>query len=55
MFATVSLEGTSFAVASDVEGYFSLSRVPAGSYTLVVTSLEYQSVRENIVISDDRV
>ena len=55
MFATVSLEGASFAVASDVEGYFSLSRVPAGSYTLVVTSLEYQSVRENIVISDDRV
>ena len=30
MFASVTLEGTTFGVSSDVEGYFSLSRVPAG-------------------------
>ena len=39
MFASVTLEGTSFGVSTDVEGYYSLSRVPAGNYTLVVSSL----------------
>ena len=55
MFASVTLEGTVYGVSSDVEGYFSLSRVPAGQYTLVVSSLEYETVREAIEIRDDRV
>ena len=55
MFATVTLEGTSFGVSSDVEGYYSLSRVPAGTYILVVSSLEYETVRETVDIRDDKV
>ncbi len=55
MFATVTLEGTSFGVSSDVEGYYSLSRVPAGTYVLVVSSLEYETVRETVDIRDDKV
>jgi len=55
MFASVTLEGTTFGVSSDVEGYFSLSRVPAGQYTLVISSLEYETVREAIEIRNDRV
>ncbi|MGB1384183.1 MAG: TonB-dependent receptor [Flavobacteriales bacterium] len=55
MFASVTLEGTAFGVSSDVEGYFSLSRVPAGQYTLVISSLEYETVREAIEIRNDRV
>lgn len=55
MFASVTLEGTSYGVSSDVEGYYSLSRVPSGQYTLVVTSLEYETVRQSVEIRDDRV
>ena len=55
MFATVTLEETSFGVSSDVEGYYSLSRVPAGTYVLVVSSLEYETVRETVDIRDDKV
>ena len=50
MFASVTLEGTAYGVSSDVEGYFSLSRIPAGQYTLMVTSLEYETVRESVEI-----
>lgn len=55
MFASVTLEGTSFGVSSDVEGYFSLSRIPAGQYTLVVTSLEFETVKKSIEIIDNKV
>ena len=55
MFASVTLEGTSFGVSSDVEGYFSLSRIPAGQYTLVVTSLEFETVKKSIEIRNNKV
>ena len=55
MFASVTLEGTSFGVSSDVEGYFSLSRIPAGQYTLVVTSLEFETVKKSIEIINNKV
>ena len=55
MFASVTLEGTSFGVSTDVEGYYSLSRVPAGNYTLVVSSLEYETVKEAVEIKNDKV
>ena len=55
MFASVTLEGTNYGVSSDVSGYFSLSRIPSGQYTLVVTSLEYETVREVVSITDGRV
>ena len=55
MFASVTLEGTTFGVSSDVEGYFSLSRIPAGQYTLVVTSLEYETVKESVEIREGKV
>ena len=55
MFASVTLEGTSFGVSTDVEGYYSLSRIPAGNYTLVVSSLEYETVKEAVEIKNDKV
>ena len=55
MFASVTLEGTSYGVSSDVDGYSSLSRIPIGEYTLVVTSLEYETFRENVEIKDGKV
>ena len=55
MFASVSLEGTSHGVTTDFSGYYSLSRVPAGTYTLVVTSIEFQNTKEVVEIRDGKV
>ena len=42
MFASVTL-GTTFGVSSNVDGYYSLSRVPAG--TTMVVSSRYETLR----------
>ena len=55
MFASVSLAGTSHGVSTDISGFYSLSRVPAGEYTLVVSSIEYENVEEKIEIRHDKV
>lgn len=55
MFVSVSLEGTSYGVTTDISGYYSLSEVPAGIYNLVVSSIEYENVKEKIEIKDNKV
>ena len=55
MFASVTLEGTTFGVSSNVDGYYSLSRVPAGTYTMVVSSLEYETLRDSVEVRDNKV
>lgn len=55
MFASVSLEGTSFGVISDIEGFYSLSRIPPGSYTLVVSSMEFEGVSEKVELIDGKI
>ncbi|MDG2208999.1 MAG: TonB-dependent receptor [Flavobacteriales bacterium] len=55
MFASVSLEGTAFGVMTDDDGYYSLSRVPAGNYRLVISSMEFSGVTEDLVLIDGRI
>ncbi len=52
LFTSVSLEGTPYGVTTDVGGFYSLSKVPAGSYTLVISSLEFEGVREEVELKD---
>ena len=55
MFASVSLEGTSFGVMSDDAGFYSISKVPSGTYRLIVSSMEFETISEEIVLIDDRI
>jgi hypothetical protein len=55
MFASVTLEGTTFGVSTNVDGYYSLSRIPAGTYTMVVSSLEYETLRESVEVRESKV
>lgn len=48
-FATVYLQDTPYADSADAEGFFRL-KVPAGSYTLVVTAVGFEPYRQNIRI-----
>ena len=55
MFASVTLEGTNYGVSSDVDGYYSLSRIPAGQYTMVVSSLEFETLRQSVDVVSGKV
>ena len=50
IFTNVYLYRTSYGAATDVNGYFTISKVPDGNYTLMVTYLGYDTLRENISV-----
>ncbi|MCX6296895.1 MAG: TonB-dependent receptor [Bacteroidetes bacterium] len=49
LFTNVILKGTTHGNATDVNGYFSITQIPPGTYTLMITSsLGYDSLLETI-------
>ncbi len=50
IFSNVYLEGTSHGGSTDINGYYSITKVPAGKYTLLVTFLGYDTIRQEIVL-----
>jgi len=55
IFTTVQLAGTTFATATDYNGLYSLNKVPAGDYNLVVTSLEYDSMSAPVTVKANQI
>jgi TonB-dependent receptor len=53
--ANIVLLGTTWGAAADSKGRFHLSRVPAGTYTLQVRILGYQSDTATVQVQDDRI
>ena len=49
-FASVALENASMGTTSDVNGFFSVTNVPVGKYTLVISYLGYEDYRGEIEI-----
>lgn len=49
-FSNVYLKGTTTGASTDLNGYFSINKVNAGSYTLLVTNLEFDTIKESITI-----
>ncbi len=43
IYANVQLKGTSYGSSTDVNGYFIITKVPEGHYTLIVTYLGFDS------------
>lgn len=50
LFTNVYLKGTTRGAATDDIGYFNINNVPAGTYTLVVSNLEYDSLSKSVTI-----
>lgn len=50
LFCNVYLEGTTFGSTTDINGYFNITRIPEGRYTLLVSYLGYDTIREAIVL-----
>ncbi len=47
-FTSVYLKGTTIGASTDLNGFFTLSKVQPGNYTILVTNLEYDTIRESI-------
>ncbi|MCB0819032.1 MAG: TonB-dependent receptor [Bacteroidetes bacterium] len=44
IFSTVFLEGTTYGTQTDVNGFYSISKVPPGSYKLTFSGVNYEQV-----------
>ncbi|MVM38966.1 TonB-dependent receptor plug domain-containing protein [Spirosoma sp. HMF3257] len=54
--AGVLVKGTSLGGSTDIEGNFIINRVPAGRYTLVISSVGYQTTEiPNITVDPDKI
>jgi hypothetical protein len=57
IFTNVILKGTSMGVPTDVNGYYSITKIPVGSYTLTISNLTYEKfeltvdVKKNEILS----
>lgn len=48
VFCNVSLKGTTMGAPTDVNGYFTIAKVPVGNYKIIITYLGFDSLQENI-------
>jgi hypothetical protein len=55
LFINVYLKGTTYAGTTDVNGYFSISKVPAGNYKLIVSSVGYDSLQTDVVLKENEI
>ncbi len=50
IFTSIYLYKTTYGATSDINGYFAIPKIPAGSYTLMVTTVGYDTIRMPIEI-----
>ena len=50
IFTNVYLEGTSYGASTDVNGYYQITKIPAGTYTLTVKFLGNETIKETIEV-----
>lgn len=55
LFTNVYLEGTTFGATTDGNGFYAISKVPAGEYTLMSTFLGYDTASEKISLKPDEI
>lgn len=55
LFITIGLEGTTFGTKTDENGFYSLSKIPEGTYTLFIPGVDYREVRDTILIKNGSV
>ena len=55
IFTNVYLEGTIYGASTDVNGYYAITKVPEGKYTLEVKYLGYDNISFPIVIQKNKI
>ena len=51
MFTNVYLKGTTYGGSTNENGYFNINRIPDGTYTLIITSVGYDTISERMSLS----
>ena len=54
-FANVVLKGTNYGVATDINGFFSINKIPDGKYTLTLRYVGFEGYAEEITLSGKQV
>jgi len=52
LFTSVYLLKTNYGAATDINGYFTISRIPDGNYTLMITYMGYDTLSEPVIIKN---
>jgi len=52
LYTNVFLKGTSYGAVTDVNGYFTISKIPKGEYTLMVSYIGFDTLSQKINITD---
>lgn len=55
LFVNVFLKGTAYGVATDINGYFSITRIPAGEYVLMSTSIGFDTAQAAITVAANEI
>ena len=55
IFTNVYFEGKAIGAATDVNGFYSITKVPPGDYTLISTYLGYDTLRQTITIVANKI
>ena len=55
IFTNVTLKNTTIGAATDVNGYFSITRVPTGGQTLMVSYLGYETLEKAVTVVKDQI
>ncbi len=50
IYTSVYLKGTTYGGQTNLDGFFTISHVPPGEYTLMVTSVGYDTIRQSLSI-----
>lgn len=53
--STVYLKGTTIGAATDVNGFYSITKIPVGSYTLMVTSLGFDTLSMPVSVKKNEI
>lgn len=55
IYTSVFLKGTTFGVQTNLDGFFSMTRIPSGNYTLMVTSIGFDSIQQQVVVKSGEI
>jgi len=53
IYTSVYLKGTTYGSTTDLNGFFSISRVPPGTYSLMVTFVGYDTINVAVTVKED--
>ena len=55
MFCNVYLKGTTLGASTDINGFFNITKIPDGDYTIMITNLGYDTISEPVSLRNKQV